>query len=73
MLTDIGLTEDDMRSIRTSMRFLYAEKDMIKEDHVFKIASLVPGSTIRKIGRCSHISILKSPEAIVDMREYLMD
>jgi pimeloyl-ACP methyl ester carboxylesterase len=71
MLMDIGLTEDDMRSIRTSMRFLYAEKDMIKEDHIREIASLVPGSTIRKIGRCSHISILKSLEAISDMRDYL--
>jgi pimeloyl-ACP methyl ester carboxylesterase len=71
MLTDIGLTENDMRSIRTSMRFLYAENDMVKEEHVREIASFVPGSTIRKIGRCNHLSILKSGEAIAEMREYL--
>jgi len=71
MLTDIGLTEDDMRSIAASVRFLYAEKDMIKEDHIKEMASFVPGSTIRKIARSTHISIIKNAEAIADMRAYL--
>jgi pimeloyl-ACP methyl ester carboxylesterase len=71
MLTDIGLTEEDMRSIRTSVRFLYAERDMIKEDHVREMASFVPGSSIRKIAGCTHLSILKSREAIDDMRKYI--
>lgn len=71
MLTDIGLRPEDLMSIRTSMRFLYAEKDLIKEDHILEMARLVPGATVRKIGRCNHLTILNRQETIEDIRAYL--
>jgi pimeloyl-ACP methyl ester carboxylesterase len=73
MLSDIGLTEEDLRSIATNMRFLYAEKDMIKETHIREIASFVPRSSIRKIPGCTHLSIVKKREAIDDMLAYLKE
>jgi hypothetical protein len=32
MLRDIGISEEELRGIRTRMKILYAEKDLIKED-----------------------------------------
>lgn len=73
MLTDIGLRPEDLRSIRTSMRFLYAEKDLIKEAHILEMARLVPGATVRKIGRCNHLTILNRKETLEDIRAYLKE
>jgi pimeloyl-ACP methyl ester carboxylesterase len=71
MLRDIGLTADDLRGVRTNVRILYAEHDMIKEDHIREIARLIPNAGLRKIARSSHLSIISKPEAIADMREFL--
>jgi len=70
LLNDIGLSADDLQRIRTSMRILYAENDMIKEDHILDIHHNIPGSTIRKIMKCSHITIPSQKETIADIREY---
>ncbi len=70
MLNDIGLTSNDLGSIRTSLRILYAENDLIKESHIQEIARLVPGATLKKIMHCSHLNIYLRPEAIEDMRSY---
>ena len=70
MLTDIGITAQELGGIRTGLRFLYAEKDMIKEEHVLEMARLVPQATVRKIGRCNHMTILNQEEALEDMRAY---
>jgi pimeloyl-ACP methyl ester carboxylesterase len=71
MLTDIGLTPEDMRSIRTSVRILYAEKDMIKESHILEIGEFIPNATVRKIARCDHFSILNQRDTIADLSKYL--
>ena len=71
MLTDIGISAEELGGIRTSMRFLYAEKDLIKEDHILEMVRLVPGATVRKIGGCNHMNILNQQEAIEDMQAYL--
>jgi pimeloyl-ACP methyl ester carboxylesterase len=70
MLRDIGLTADDLRRVRTSVRILYAENDMIKEEHILEIARLIPNAGLRKIARSSHLTIYAKPEAIADMRDY---
>jgi pimeloyl-ACP methyl ester carboxylesterase len=72
MLTDIGLSANDLTCIRTSLRILYAEHDLIKESHIQEIGRLVPGSTIKKIDRCNHLTIFNNPKAIEDMRSYLV-
>jgi pimeloyl-ACP methyl ester carboxylesterase len=71
MLNDIGITASELSCIHTSLRILYAEHDLIKEEHILEIGRLVPGSTIKKIGRCNHMTILDKQEAIADIQSYL--
>ena len=73
MLKDIGLSAEDLRKIRTSLRILYAEHDLIKEDHILNIHQNIPGSTLQKIYKCSHITIPYRQEAIADMQNYLAE
>ena len=72
MLNDIGISEEDLGRIRTSLHFLYAENDLIKEEHILELGRLIPGATIKKIGRCNHMTILHQDEAIADIRSYLL-
>ncbi len=72
MLNDIGLTASELSCIQTSLRVLYAEHDLIKEDHIQEIGRLVPGSTIKKIKRCNHLTIVDKEETIEDIRSYLI-
>jgi len=71
MLNDIGITAVELGSIQTSLRILYAENDMIKEEHILEIGRLVPGATVRKIARCNHMTICYKQETIDDIRNYL--
>ncbi len=71
MMNDIGISDNDLKSIKTKMCFLYAEKEMIKEDHILHIAGLVPGAEVVKIDNCSHMNIYKQPEAIRVMLDFL--
>ena len=71
MLNDIGLSFDDLSTIQTSVKVLYAEKDLIKESHIKDIAAAIPGSTLEKIPSCTHLNIMESPIAVKAMQEYL--
>lgn len=71
MLNDIGISAAELSGIQTSLRLLYAEHDMIKEEHILEIGRLVPRATVQKIAGCNHMTILNKPEAIADMRAYL--
>ena len=73
MLKDIGLTDQDLRKIRTKMRILYAEHDMIKEEHILDIAHLIPGATVRRVEDCNHMTILHREDTLEDIRTYLLD
>jgi pimeloyl-ACP methyl ester carboxylesterase len=72
MLRDIGVTEDGLGSIRTGMKILYAERELIKEEHIKKIASLIPNASVDKIMGCHHMTILNKREAIETMKAYLL-
>ncbi|MBN1218071.1 MAG: alpha/beta hydrolase [Anaerolineae bacterium] len=72
MLNDIGITAEELGSIQTSLRILYAEKDMIKEEHIKEMGGLIPGATIKKIGHCNHLTIFYKKETIEDIRDYLL-
>ncbi len=73
MLRDIGISEEELRGIRTRMKILYAEKDLIKEDHILRLTGLIPGSSLSKIPRCTHLSICGQEEAVEAMRGFLLD
>jgi pimeloyl-ACP methyl ester carboxylesterase len=72
MLRDIGLSFDDLKTIRTQVKILYAEKDMIKEEHIRNIAAAIPGCTLDKVMGVTHISIIHDPLAIGIMQDSLL-
>ena len=71
MLRDMGISEAALQGIRTDLLILYAEHDMIKEDHLQRLAGLVPGARLQKIMGCTHMTIYRHPEAIQAMGDYL--
>ena len=73
MLRDIGISDDDLRWIRTEVKIIYAEHDLIKEIHLQQLAALIPGSTLDKVNDCNHMTILNKPEAIEIMKRYFQE
>jgi pimeloyl-ACP methyl ester carboxylesterase len=71
MLNDIGLSDDDLKAIRANIHILYAQNDMIKEDHILSIGNLIPNTTTEKINNCSHISILNKQNTIASIKSIL--
>jgi pimeloyl-ACP methyl ester carboxylesterase len=73
MMHDIGLSDDDLKSIKTKVKIIYAEKDMIKEDHIKDIAAAIPGCELEKVMGCTHMSIINNLQAIKVMQDYLAE
>ena len=73
MLNDIGISEDDLRSVRTKVKIIYAEHDMIKETHIQQLAALIPNATLHKVKGCNHLTIFNNKEAIEVMKNYLLE
>lgn len=73
MLNDIGLYDEDLRSIRTRVKIIYAEHDMIKEEHFKDIAGLIPNAELEKIPGCTHMTIIHNPDAIKSMQAWLQE
>lgn len=71
MLTDTGITESDLQNIKTRVMILYAEKDMIKEEHILKIAGDIPGCKLHKVLGCHHLNIAYQEDTIKEMQEFL--
>jgi pimeloyl-ACP methyl ester carboxylesterase len=71
MLRDMGISEEALQGIRADLLILYAERDMVKEDHLQWLGGLVPGARLQKIMGCTHMTIYKHPEAIQAMQDYL--
>lgn len=72
MMRDIGLSWNDLKGIKTSVKVIYAEKDLIKEEHIREIAAAIPNSTLDKVMGCTHMSIIYNMTAIRIMQEYLL-
>lgn len=70
MLNDIGLSDDDLRSINANMKIIYAENDMIKEEHILKMADLIPGCELEKIEDSNHLNIVNKPKTIEAIRRF---
>jgi pimeloyl-ACP methyl ester carboxylesterase len=73
MTNDIGLSDSDLQGIRTQFTIVYAENDLIKEDHIQQMAGLIPGCGLEKIMNCSHFTIPYRAETIAFMRRYLRE
>ncbi|PKN99282.1 MAG: hypothetical protein CVU42_08510 [Chloroflexi bacterium HGW-Chloroflexi-4] len=71
MLTDTGITEADLQNIKTRVKILYAERDMIKEEHLLYLADKIPGCEVHKVMGCHHINIPFQAETIKVIQDYL--
>lgn len=70
MLKDIGISDAELSGIQTNLMLLYAENDIVKEEHVLQIGRLVPKAKVRKIAHCTHFTILHKRETIEAIREF---
>ncbi len=71
MLNDIGISADELKEIRTGMKILYAEEEMIKEDHIKEIAGLIPNTELERIAGCTHMNILNQAGTVAAIKAYL--
>ncbi len=58
MFNETGLTETDLKRIKTKVHIIHAQNDMIYEDHFYRMAKLIPGSTRTRIDACNHLNIM---------------
>jgi pimeloyl-ACP methyl ester carboxylesterase len=71
MTNDIGLTDNDLSSISTSVTIIHAEHDLIKPSHINQMTSLIPGCQVKLIPDCNHLTILNKPATVGTIREVL--
>jgi hypothetical protein len=71
MLNDIGISDEELKTIDANLYILYAENDMIKEDHLLRMADLIKNCKIKKIKDSVHLNVYKKEETIKEIIEYL--
>jgi len=71
MLKDIGITEEELKNINANMNILYAENDMIKEEHILYLANLIKNCKVTKIEKSTHFNIYEKKETISEIKKYL--
>lgn len=71
MLTDTGITDEDLQNIKTNTMILYAENDLITEEHILQISGQIPDCQVRKINNCNHFTIPFLSETIRTIQDYL--
>ena len=71
MMKDIGITDNELKDINANMLILYAEKDMIKEEHIFKIVELINNCKVKKIDNCTHSNIFNKEETIREIIKFI--
>jgi pimeloyl-ACP methyl ester carboxylesterase len=71
MLKDIGITSEELAKLNANILILYAEKDMIKEEHILKMSELIKNCRIKKIKETTHLNIYKNRETIKEIIEFI--
>jgi pimeloyl-ACP methyl ester carboxylesterase len=71
MLKDIGISDNELKEIKADIYIIYAEKDMIKEEHILKMAELIKDCKVKKIKNCTHLNIYKNKETINEIIKYI--
>ncbi len=71
MLKDIGITDEELSKINANMLILYAANDMIKEEHILKMAQLIKNCRVKKVENSNHMNVYKKEEAIKEILEYV--
>jgi len=73
MTNDIGLTEADLQGIHASLKIIYAEHDLIKEEHILEMARLIPNCGLQKILKANHLTIFERKETLDCIRQYFQE
>ena len=71
MMKDIRITDDDLINLNANILIMYADNDLIKEEHILKMAELIKNSKIKKIAKSTHTEIINKEETIKEIIEYL--
>jgi len=71
MMKDIGITDNDLKNINANILIIYAQNDLIKEEHILKIAELVKNSKLRKIEKSTHTNIINKEETIKEIIKFI--
>jgi pimeloyl-ACP methyl ester carboxylesterase len=71
MQTDSGIRDEDLKRINTKVMIIYAEKDMVAEDHITHIAKLIPDCKLEKVMDCTHMTIPHQEETLRIIRAFL--
>lgn len=64
MLKDYGITADDLRKIDGKIALIFAEKDMITDEHMEEMAELIPDASFLRIQGTTHMNVISHPELI---------
>jgi pimeloyl-ACP methyl ester carboxylesterase len=71
MLNDIGITEEELGAINANIFILYAENDMIREEHILQISRLIKDCKTKKIKHSHHLNLYKKNETIKEILKFL--
>lgn len=72
MLTDIGLSFEDLASIQTKVHLIYSEHDMITEEHMISLHKAIKNSTLYKEMNANHMSEVEKKDVIAHIRKLLV-
>ena len=71
MMKYIGITDNDLKNINANIFIIYAQNDLIKEEHILTIAELVKNSKLRKIEKSTHTNIINKEETIREIIKFI--
>ena len=71
LLTDSGISNQDLERIQSRVLVVYAERDMVKEEHILDIAARIPGAQVIKVMNCNHLNIPYRLETITALKEFI--
>ena len=71
MMKDIGITDNDLGNINANMIIIYAENDLIKEDHILKMVELIKNCKVKKIKNSTHTNIINKEKTIKEIIEFI--
>ena len=72
MLTDIGLSFENLSQIQTRVNLIYSEYDMITEEHMISLHKAIPNSTLYKEMKANHMSEVYKEGVIAHIRKILI-
>ncbi|MRS03927.1 alpha/beta hydrolase, partial [bacterium] len=71
MLTNTGITEKDLQNVTSRVEIIYAERDMVKEEHFIYLAEKIPNCKLHKVMGCHHLNIPFQNETIMLLKNFI--